>query len=310
MIRISTIAAAIAVSLSLAVPAIAQEQGEAAADSTAHATPYIEKQPWSFAGIFGTFDVNQLQRGFQVFQSVCANCHGAHLMSFRNLHEPGGPEYSEEQVKALAASFEIADPTVEGGTRPGIPADRWPSLLSDADGLASFGVVPPDLSVMAKARGTTQPFPWWIANYFTAYAEGGPDYIYALMMGYRDPPPEGAEVPDGKYYNEYFPGHAIGMPPQLFDGSVDYEGDTFPETADQYARDVSAFLMWLAEPHLVARKESGLRVIIFLILFAGLMWFVKQRLWGPIHRHNPSPAEVAVSGTPTAPAADPPRGNH
>jgi ubiquinol-cytochrome c reductase cytochrome c1 subunit len=302
MIRLSTIAAAVALSLALALPAVAQEEGES------HATPLIEKQPWTFAGIFGTFDVNQLQRGFQVFRDVCANCHSANLLSFRNLQERGGPEYSEEQVKALAATYEIADPAVESGSRPGIPADRWPAMLTEADAIATFGVVPPDLSVIAKARGTTQPFPWWIVNYFTVYAEGGPDYIHALMLGYRDPPPEGAEVPEGKYYNEVFPGHAIGMSPPLADGVVAYEDEAFPQTADQYARDVSAFLMWLAEPHLVARKESGLRVILFLILFAGLMWFVKQRLWGPIHRHNPSPEDVAAAGIPTAPPADPPRG--
>lgn len=276
MIRLTTIAAAIALSIGLAAPA--QAAGEAV---------HIEKQDWTFAGLFGTFDVNQLQRGFQIFQNVCANCHGADLMSFRNLHEKGGPEFSEEQVKALAASYEIADPTVEGGRRPGIPADRWPDPMSEADAIASFGVVPPDLSVMAKARNTTQPFPWWILNYFTVYAEGGPDYIHALFTSYVDPPPEGANVPDGKYYNEVFPGHFIGMPQVLGDGAVAYEDENFPQTTDQYARDVAAFLMWVAEPHLVARKETGLRVLVFLFLFAGLMWFVKRRIWAPVHRHNP-----------------------
>lgn len=299
MIRLSTIAAAILVSFSLAAPvAAASAEG-----------PEIEKQSWSFSGIFGTFDKNQLQRGFQVFQDVCSSCHSANLLSFRNLSEPGGPEFSEEQVKALAASFTIDDPEAEGGRRPGIPADRWPAMLTPQDAIDTFGVVPPDLSVIAKARGISQPFPWWIVNYFTAYAEGGPDYIHALLLGYTDPPPEGAQVPDGKYYNAVFPGHAIGMPPQLADGTVTYEEENFPQTTDQYALDVSAFLMWVAEPHLVARKESGLRVILFLVLFAGLMWFVKQKLWGPVHRHNPSPAEVTASGTPTAPPADPPRGN-
>ena len=295
MIRLTTIVAALALGLALAAPVAAQDAAES------HATPLIDKQNWSFSGLFGTYDVHQLQRGFQVFQNVCANCHGANLMSFRNLAERGGPEFSEDQVKALAASYTIADPTVEGGERPGVPADRWPLLLSAADAIAAYGVVPPDLSVMAKARGTTQPFPWWILNYFTVYAEGGPDYIHALMLGYRDPPPEGAEVPEGRYYNEYFPGHAFGMPPQLFDGSVTYEDETFPQTVDQYARDVSAFLMWLAEPHMVERKAAGFRVIAFLLLFAGLMWFVKNRLWAPIHHHNPSPKEAAAHGSTKAP---------
>ena len=278
MIRIAiVIAAALALGLALAAPASAAE-GEA---------PIIEKQPWSFTGPFGTFDKNQLQRGFQVFQTVCANCHGARLMSFRNLAERGGPEFSEDQVKALAASYSIADPTTESGTRPGVPADRWPPPpLGEADAIASFGVAPPDLSVMAKARTIAQPFPWWLINIFTGYQEGGPDYIHALMLGYKDPPPEGATVPDGKFYNEVFPGHAFGMPPQLFDGSVPYEEETFPQTVDQYATDVAAFLMWVAEPHLVARKETGLRVLVFLFLFAGLMWFVKQKLWAPVHKQD------------------------
>jgi ubiquinol-cytochrome c reductase cytochrome c1 subunit len=283
MIRITTIIAAVALGLAFAAPVAAQEEHA----TTGHESPVIEKQSWTFGGIFGTFDKNQLQRGFQVFQTVCANCHGAHLMSFRNLHERGGPEFSEEQVKALAASYTIVDSTVEAGERPGIPADRWPPPpLSPADAIATFGVAPPDLSVMAKARSIAQPFPWWVINLFTGYQEGGPDYIHALMLGYRDPPPEGATVPDGKYYNEVFPGHAFGMPPQLFDGSVPYEDENFPQTVDQYSTDVSAFLMWVAEPHLVARKETGLRVLVFLFLFAGLMWFVKQRLWAPVHKQD------------------------
>ncbi len=265
----------------------------AAAQESSHNIS-IEKQSWTFAGPFGKFDVEQLQRGFQVFRTVCASCHGARLLAFRNLEEHGGPQFTEGQVKALAAEYDIADPEAEGGARKGVPADHWPNPFpSDADARAAFdGVVPPDLSVMAKARGITDPFPNWVFNYFTAYAEGGPDYIHALLLGYRDEPPEGATVPEGKYYNDVFPGHAIGMPPPLADGVVPY-GEGVPQTADQYARDVSAFLMWVAEPHLVERKEDGFRVILFLFLFAGLMWVVKDRLWRPIHHHNPDPKDVA-----------------
>jgi ubiquinol-cytochrome c reductase cytochrome c1 subunit len=295
MINVKTIAAALAIGLALtAAPAVAQDGEEAT-----HAAPMIEKQAWTFGGIFGTYDRNQLQRGFQVFQNVCASCHSAHLLAFRNLHEPGGPEFSEEQVKALAATFEIADPDAEGGVRPGIAADHWPNPFpTEADARAAFGVVPPDFSVIAKARGTVQPFPWWIVNYFTAYSEGGPDYIHAFLLGFHEPP-EGFELPEGKNYNEFFPGHATAMPDVLADGAVAYEDEAFPQTKDQYARDVSAFLMWVAEPWLVARKEAGLRVIVFLLLFAGLMWFVKQRLWSGVHRHNPSPDDVAASGAAT-----------
>jgi ubiquinol-cytochrome c reductase cytochrome c1 subunit len=248
----------------------------------------IDKQPWSFSGVFGTFDKDQLQRGFQVFREVCSSCHSARLLAFRNLSEKGGPEYSEEQVKALAAEYEIADPTAEGGVRPGIAADRWPSpFANDQEARdANGGVVPPDFSVIANARGTTQPFPYWLLNYVTPYQEGGPDYIYALLTGYEEEVPEGVEIPEGKYYNHVFPGNAIGMAPPLADDSVTYgtgeNGETLAATLDQEARDVSAFLMWLSEPHMVARKETGLQVILFLILFAGLMYAVKQRLWAKI----------------------------
>lgn len=252
----------------------------------------IEKQNWSFGGIFGTYDQNQLQRGFQVFREVCASCHGAHLISFRNLMEPGGPEFSEAQVRALAAEYEVADPTAEGGVRAAVPADRWPSpFASDQDARdAMGGSVPPDFSVLAKARGVTDPFPWWITNYFTGYQEGGPDYIHALLVGYHEEvpatAPEGFELPEGKYYNDYFPGHAIGMAPPLADGSVSYtpgeDGVTVPETVDQYSQDVSAFMMWMAEPHLVSRKQTGFVVLLFLVVFAGLMYATKRKLWAGI----------------------------
>jgi ubiquinol-cytochrome c reductase cytochrome c1 subunit len=280
MIKISTIFAAGLIAMGLAVPALAQE----------HEVITVERQPWTFGGIFGKYDEHQLQRGFQVFQTVCANCHGAKLLAFRNLEEEGGPGFSEEQVKALAATYTVNDPDAEGGTSKGLPSDRWPGNgQSDADLGASFGDVPPDLSVMAKARAIASPFPQWVFNYFTTYSEGGPDYIHALLLGYEETPPEGATVPEGKFYNHIFPGHAIGMPPPLADGAVPYtneDGSDVPDemkTADQYARDVSAFLMWVAEPHLNDQKAAGFRVLAFLILFAVLMWFVKQRLWRQVH---------------------------
>jgi ubiquinol-cytochrome c reductase cytochrome c1 subunit len=279
MIKTKSIIGALLVSiLFAAAPAMAQE---------GHATPEIKKEPWSFAGPFGTYDRNQLQRGFQVFKEVCSSCHSARLMAFRNLAEPGGPEFTEGQVKALAAEYEITDSEAEGGKRPGVAADRWPSpFTNDQEARdANGGALPPDFSVLAKARGTTQPFPWWILNYFTAYAEGGPDYIHALLNGYVDPPPEGAEVPEGKHYNTYFPGHALGMAPPLSDGAITYEegeSGSVPLTVDQYSRDVASFMMWMAEPHLVARKEAGFQVIAFLLVFAGLMYLVKRKLWSRV----------------------------
>lgn len=257
----------------------------------------VEKQSWTFAGVFGTYDREQLQRGFQVFKEVCAGCHGARLIAFRNLSEPGGPGYTEDQVKALAASYEVSDPEAEGGKRPGVPADRWPSpFASDQEARdANGGALPPDFSVIAKARSVSTPFPNWILNYFTGYSEGGPDYIHALLNGYEDEVPEEVhgsdgqpfELPEGKYFNHYFPGYAIGMPPPLSDGVVTYdtpEGGVapVPMTVEQYSRDFSAFAMWMAEPHLVARKEAGLQVMVFLVVFAGILYLVKRRIWAKV----------------------------
>jgi ubiquinol-cytochrome c reductase cytochrome c1 subunit len=275
MSKIKTIAIAMAVAAGLAAtPTFAAGEGA-----------HVERQNWSFGGLFGTYDQNQLQRGFQVFREVCASCHGAHLLAFRNLSEENGPSFSEEQVKALAAEYEVADASAEGGVRAAVPADRWPSpFASEAEAAEAMGgSFPPDFSVLAKARGVKDEFPTWIFNYFTGYQEGGADYIYALLTGYPDEVPEDFELPDGKSYNNVFPGHAIGMGAPLADGSVTYEpgpnGETVPETLDQYAHDVASFMMWAAEPHLVSRKETGVMVLIFLIGFAGLLYATKRRLW-------------------------------
>jgi ubiquinol-cytochrome c reductase cytochrome c1 subunit len=278
MIKITTIFAAGLMALGLAAPVAAQDHGGAE----------IHKQRWSFAGLFGTYDEHQLQRGFQVFREVCANCHSARLLAFRNLEEEGGPGFTDSQVKALAAEYELADPDSDTGTRKALPSDNWPSPFpTEKDARdANGGALPPDLSVIAKARSVPAKFPDWLFNYFTTYSEGGPDYIHALLMGYHEPPAD-FELPEGKHYNEVFPGHAIGMPPPLSDGQVAYvaaEGETpVPLTVEQYSRDVSAFLMWLAEPHLNSHKAAGFRVLTFLLLFAVLMWFVKQRLWRRVH---------------------------
>lgn len=286
MIKIATIFAAALMSVGLAAPALAQEQ------KVNLGLQEGEKQHWSFAGPFGTFDKAQLQRGFQVFKEVCAGCHSARLLTFRNLADEGGPNFTEGQVKALAATYTINDPDADGGKRPGLPSDAWPGPdQSPADLKASFGLVPPDMSVLAKARSTEDKFPNWLFNYFTTYSEGGPDYIHALLNGYLADVPAGVtdaqgasfKLPDGKFYNIYFPGHSIGMPPPLTDGSVQYaaaaDGTTVPLTVDQYSKDVGAYLMWMAEPHLDADKSAGFRVLAFLILFAVLMYLVKQRVW-------------------------------
>jgi ubiquinol-cytochrome c reductase cytochrome c1 subunit len=276
MINTKTILAALGLAAAFALPAAAQE---------GHSTPHIERQTWSFSGIFGTYDEHQLQRGFQVYREVCSSCHGMRLIAFRNLAEEGGPAFSDEQIKALAAEYEIADPTAPEGVRPGVPADRFPApFASEQDARdANGGSLPPDLSVMAKARGVSDPFPFWVFNYFTAYQEGGPDYIHALLNGYHEEAPEGFELAEGKYYNDYFPGHAIGMAPPLSDEQIAYEvaeGETaVPLTLEQYSQDIAAFLMWTADPHMAGRKQTGFVVLLFLVLFAGLMWATKRRLW-------------------------------
>ncbi|MCF6327526.1 MAG: cytochrome c1 [Devosiaceae bacterium] len=241
-----------------------------------------ELQDWSFAGIFGRYDKNQLQRGFQVFQQSCAACHGAKQISFRNLSEEGGPSFSESQVKALAAEYIIIDAELEDGERAATPADRWPEpfpTLRDARA-ANSGAFPPDFSLLAKARGITQRFPAWALNYFTAYQEGGTDYIYNLLVNFTDAP-EDYDVPAGQYWNAYY-GSTLAMASPLFDGMIDYEGDEFPETTEQYALDVAAFMMWMAEPGLNSRKQMGFQVLIFLFVLAGMMVMVKRKIWSDV----------------------------
>jgi ubiquinol-cytochrome c reductase cytochrome c1 subunit len=285
MIKTKNICAALVMAVALAgagaLPATAQD----------HGGTEIAKQKWTFGGIFGTYDRNQLQRGFQVFKEVCSSCHSANLLAFRNLAEPGGPEFTDTQVKALAATYQVTDPTATGGKRPAVPADHWPApFATEQDARdANGGALPPDFSVLAKARGVEDPFPNWILNYFTAYQEGGPDYIHALLNGYHDAPPAGFTLPEGKYYNDVFPGHAISMPPPLSDGLVTYVPaagqQPVPLTREQYSKDVAAFMMWMAEPGLIARKETGFRVLLFLIVLAGAMYLVKRRVWTTVEGH-------------------------
>lgn len=230
---------------------------------------------WSFSGPFGMYNNAQLQRGYQVFKTVCANCHSMDLVSFRNLGEPGGPEFSEAAVKALAESVQVTDGPNDKGEmfkRPGRPSDRFPAPFpnEEAARAASGGAYPPDLSVMAKAR------------------EGGPDYIYSLLTGYEEKPAD-MEMSPGMYYNTAFPGHQIAMPPPLSEGVVPYTDDT-EQTVENYAKDVSAFLMWAAEPKLEQRHTLGHRVILFLFVFAIIMFLAKKAVWKRAGGdHSPAP---------------------
>ncbi|MBA4270172.1 MAG: cytochrome c1 [Bosea sp. (in: a-proteobacteria)] len=244
---------------------------------------------WSFSGPFGTFDRAQLQRGYKVYKEVCANCHSASLLKFRNLSQPGGPEFTPGQVTALAATYQIKDGPNEAGEmfeRPGRAADAFPSPFPNEQAArsANGGAYPPDLSVIAKARTYERGFPRFVFDIFTQYQEQGPDYLAALLTGYKDPPPEGVTLLPGQYYNTYMPGHLIAMPNVLNDGQVEFpkgpDGQPqVPETAKQYAKDVTAFLMWAAEPHLEARKRIGLQVMLFLLMFGTLLYYTKKKVW-------------------------------
>ena len=255
-----------------------------------------ERQTWSFAGVFGKYDQAQLQRGFKVYKEVCSNCHGLSMVSFRNLAEKGGPGFSVEQVKALAATYKVKDLNDVGETvdRAARPSDAFPWAYANAQAAAAtLGVAPPDMSLLAKARSYERGFPWFILDMlpFTAYQEKGPDYIYSLLVkGYVEPP-KGFELPEGSNYNAIYPGHKIAMANPLnllFDEKTGkpsdpaFYDDGTPFTREQVGHDVTAFLMWAAEPKLEERKNLGFKVMIFLAIFAFLLLLVKRKVWADI----------------------------
>ena len=253
----------------------------AAEEGTPHYPIHKPKNvDWSFAGPFGKYDKGQLQRGLKVYTEVCAACHSMDLVAFRTLQDLG---YSDAQVKAFAANYEVQDgPNAEGEmyTRKAIPSDHFPSPFPnhEAAAFANNGAAPPDFSLIAKARGIERGFPTFVFDIFTQYQQGGPDYIYSLLTGYQEPP-EGVEVAEGTYYNPYFASAAsLAMAPPLSDGQVTYD-DGAPETLDQYSKDVSAFLMWAAEPHLEDRKRTGFMVMVFLAIFTMLVYLTKKSVY-------------------------------
>ena len=242
---------------------------------------------WSFAGPLGKFDQGQLQRGLKIYKEVCSACHGLSFVAFRNLADPGGPGYSTAQAAAFASEYKVKDGPDDKGEmfeRNGRPADYFPSPYPNeqAARASNGGAYPPDLSLIAKARGYERGFPQFIFDAFTQFQEKGPNYIDALLQGYEEKAPAGFDLPQGSYYNKFFPGHAIKMPKPLSDGQVTFD-DGSPATVQQYAKDVSAFLMWAAEPHLEARKRLGLQVMLFLIVFSGLLYFTKKKVWANAH---------------------------
>ena len=257
---------------------------------TARAEEHNDAPPaekWSFAGPFGKYDRASLQRGLKVYKEVCSNCHALSYIAFRNLGDPGGPGYSTAQTAALASEYKIKDGPNDQGEmfeRPGRPADYFPSPFANeqAARAANGGAAPPDLSLITKARSYKRGFPRFVFDFFSQYQEQGPDYVAALLQGFEDAPPEGVTIPDGSYYNKYFPGHAIKMPKPLNDGQVTFD-DGAPATVAQYAKDVTSFLMWTAEPQMETRKKLGFQVFIFLVVFAGLMYFTKKKVWADAH---------------------------
>ena len=259
-----------------------------AAGGTGHE---VERQSWSFGGLLGGYDRAQLRRGYQIYKDVCAGCHSMNLLAYRNLVQPGGPQMSAESVKELIADVEVQE-GVDGEGEPIMRgarlADKFPAPYnSNAEAeAANGGALPPDLSVMAKARTIHRATPWflepvnWIYDIVTGYEEKGADYLYALLTGYHEPP-EGFELAEGMNYNTYFPGNQIAMAQPLFEEAVEYEDGTKP-TLENHARDVTAFLMWAAEPTLEERKRMGLTVMIFLIIMAGLAYLAKRACWSDL----------------------------
>ena len=235
--------------------------------NSAEQTEKLLSSNWTFKGPFGKFDRSSLQRGYQVYQEVCASCHSLKYVSYRNLSEPGGPEFTKEEVKAIAASFEIIDgPNSDGEmfTRPGRISDKlvMPYKNEEEAKVANGGAYPPDMSVLVKAR------------------KGGADYVYSVLLGY-DQPPSNIQLDDGVYYNKYMYGNKIKMPKQLYDDLVTYADGT-PATPEQMAKDVTTFMAWTAEPKLEERHKFGFRAIIYLLILTILVYFSMKRIWSRV----------------------------
>ena len=224
----------------------------------------LPQQDWHFSGISGTYDKASLQRGLKVYREVCSACHALKRVNFRNLSALG---YEEGQIKNIAAEYTVIDGPDEEGEmfeRPARASDTFPSPFPNKKAaIAANGAYPVDLSLITKARPR------------------GSDYLYALLTGYEDSADH--DVPEGKYWNKYYPGHVISMAPPLSDGQVSYEDGT-PETSEQYAYDVTNFLTWAADPHMEERKQTGVKVILFLLAFAGVMFAYKKKIWADVKK--------------------------
>lgn len=235
----------------LASPAFAQEEK-------------IPQINWSFDGPFGTYNRASLQRGYQIYKDVCSNCHSMKLLYYRDLEGIG---LSEAQIKAVAAEAQVptVDDSGQPAERPALPSDHFklPFPNDKAARAANGGALPPDQSLIVKAR------------------EDGSNYIHALLNGYEDPP-AGVKVPEGQYYNKYFPGHFLAMPQPLHDDQVEYADGT-KATVEQMSRDVVQFLTWASNPEMEPRKQMGIKAVLFLALMTGLTYAVKRKIWKDVH---------------------------
>ena len=228
-------------------------------------TPSLQHPSWSFSGVFGTFDRAALQRGFQIYSEVCSTCHSMNLLHYRDLSALG---YEPDQIKAIAAQREVTDGPNDQGEmfkRPGRPYDAFvaPYPNEQAARAALNGALPPDLTLIVKAR------------------EGGADYVYSLLTGYKDPPKD-FKLASGMQYDVYFPGHQIAMPPPLADNSVTFADGT-PALLPEEAHDVATFLAWAAEPSMEQRKRMGAKVMLFLLAMTGLLYGAKRKIWSDLH---------------------------
>lgn len=268
--------------------------GGAAAWAASGEHIHIDRQRWTFSGFTGKFNEAQLQRGFKVFTEACARCHSMKRVAFRNLVQAGGPQFPEAGVKSLAAKYEVnAEPNDQGKIlkRPaGLVDTMPPPYANEQEARAALnGALPPDLSLITRARGIEYNAPFYMVpvnmlrDITTAYQEAGSDYLYAFLTGYADAP-AGTKVPDGMNYNKAFPSHMTAMPNPFAggDGLVKYDDGT-PETVDNYARDITAFLSWTADPRLEERKWIGLMVMGYLLITAILMFFAYKRTWKAVH---------------------------
>ncbi len=276
--------AAFGLATALTLGAVQAETAGSEAEPAHYPIKHPTQESWSFAGPFGTYDKAQLQRGLKIYKEVCSACHSMKLVSFRTLSDLG---YNDDQIKAFAAEYEVQDgPNADGEmfTRAARPGDYFPSPFANAEAAAAANnnAVPPDFSLIAKARGVERGFPTFVFDIFTQYAEAGPDYIHALLTSYDETPPAGMQIPEGTHYNPAFiAGKSLAMAKPLSDGQVTYD-DGSPETVEQYSRDISAFLMWAAEPHMEARKKTGFRVIVFLLLLGAIVYATKRRVFAGI----------------------------